>query len=101
MKLLPKGDKKLLHAWAFYDWANSVYPLVISSAIFPIFYGALTLTKDSNGKILDDTVPFLGINFNNDTLISYVTAAAFLVFPFKLKAPSVKTLVWVSNWFPG
>lgn len=75
---LPKGSKKLLHAWAFYDWANSVYSLVIASAIFPIFYGALTLTKE-NGKIIDDTVTFLGIDFNNDTLISYVTAAAFLV----------------------
>ena len=30
-----KGDKKLLRAWAFYDWANSVYALVISTAIFP------------------------------------------------------------------
>ena len=36
-----KGDKKLLNAWALYDWANSDYPLVISSAVFPIYYGAL------------------------------------------------------------
>jgi len=79
MTNLPKGSKKLLNAWAFYDWANSVYSLVIASAIFPIFYGALTLTKDANGKILDDTVSFLDIDFNNDTLISYVTAAAFLM----------------------
>ncbi|MFL2666461.1 MAG: hypothetical protein ACJ0NM_03685 [Flavobacteriaceae bacterium] len=27
-----KGDPKVLNAWAFYDWANSVYPLVISSS---------------------------------------------------------------------
>lgn len=33
-----KGDPKIIRAWTFYDWANSVYPLVISSAIFPIFY---------------------------------------------------------------
>ncbi|MDX1428222.1 MAG: MFS transporter, partial [Salegentibacter mishustinae] len=79
MKVLPKGHKKLVRAWAFYDWANSVYSLVISSAIFPIFYGALTIVKDENGAILDDTVDFLGISFNNDSLISYVTAAAFLV----------------------
>ena len=79
MPHLPKGSKKLLNAWAFYDWANSVYSLVIASAIFPIFYGALTLVKDENGTILDDTVHFLGFNFNNDTLISYVTATAFLV----------------------
>ncbi len=79
MKDLPKGSKKLLNAWAFYDWANSVYSLVIASAIFPIFYGAITIIKDEDGKILDDTVKFLGFNFNNDSLISYVTALAFLV----------------------
>src|SRR5690606_14988652 len=78
MKDLPKGSKKLLNAWAFYDWANSVYSLVIASAIFPIFYGAITIIKDEDGKILDDTVLFLGFNFNNDSLISYVTALAFL-----------------------
>ena len=33
MKFYKKGDKKLLNAWAFYDWANSVYPLVISTAM--------------------------------------------------------------------
>ena len=82
MKQLPKGSKKLMNAWAFYDWANSVYPLVISSAIFPIFYGALTLVKDSDGNIIDDTVHFLGYDFNNDTLISWVTGAAFLVVSF-------------------
>ena len=78
MKHLPKGSKKLIKAWAFYDWANSVYSLVISSAIFPIFYGALTIVKGENGEILSDTVHFWGINFNNDALISYVTALAFL-----------------------
>ena len=44
MPNLPKGSKKLLNAWAFYDWANSVYSLVIASAIFPIFYQALFKT---------------------------------------------------------
>ena len=80
--VLAKGSRKLLNAWAFYDWANSVYNLVISSAIFPIFYGALTLVKDEEGNVVSDTVHFLGIDFNNDTLISYVTAAAFLVVSF-------------------
>jgi len=82
MNQLPKGSKKLIHAWAFYDWANSVYSLVISSAIFPIFYGALTIVKDADGNKIYDTVTFLGIDFNNDTLISYVTAGAFLVVSF-------------------
>ncbi|AYN67145.1 MFS transporter [Euzebyella marina] len=80
--IAPKGSKKLLNAWAFYDWANSVYNLVVSSAIFPIFYGALTLVKDENDNVISDQVSFLGIEFNNDTLISYVTAAAFLAVSF-------------------
>lgn len=79
MKHLGKGSKKLLNAWAFYDWANSVYSLVIASAIFPIFYGAITIVKNEKGAIISDNVPFLGLNFNNDSLISYVTALAFLV----------------------
>ena len=79
MKYPPKGSKKLLNAWAFYDWANSVYSLVIASAIFPIFYGAITIVKDADGTIISDTVSFLGFNINNDSLISYVTSLAFLV----------------------
>lgn len=79
MKKLPKGSNKLLNAWAFYDWANSVYSLVIASTIFPIFYGALTIVKSEQGEIIDDTVHLFGISFNNDSLISYVTAAAFLL----------------------
>ena len=82
MEALQKGDKKLLNAWAFYDWANSVYSLTISSAIFPIFWGALTIVKDADGNKISDTVTFLGFDLNNDSLISYVTALAFLVVSF-------------------
>lgn len=82
MKHLPKGSKKLIQAWAFYDWANSVYSLVITSAVFPIFYGALTIVRDEQGNKIKDTVDFLGISFNNDALISYVTALAFLAVSF-------------------
>jgi UMF1 family MFS transporter len=71
MPILPKGHPKLLNAWAFYDWANSVYSLVIASAVFPIFYNALF-----DGK--KPYVAFLGYNFKNSALISFVTAAAFL-----------------------
>jgi UMF1 family MFS transporter len=40
--MLEKGNKKTIRGWIFYDWANSVYNLVISSAIFPIFYDTVT-----------------------------------------------------------
>ncbi len=69
---LPKGSKKLLNAWAFYDWANSVYPLVISSAIFPLYFGFL-FPKDGAD------LHFLGFDFKATALISFVTAFAFLV----------------------
>lgn len=75
MKNLPKGHSKLLNAWAFYDWANSVYPLVISSAIFPLYFGFLF--PKSNPYIL-----FLGIEFKSTALISFVTAFAFLSVAF-------------------
>lgn len=80
--MLQKGHPKLLNAWAFYDWANSVYSLVISSAIFPIFYGALTLVKNGEGEIINDQVEFLGFSFNNNALIGYITAFAFLIISF-------------------
>lgn len=75
MSDLPKGSKKLLNAWAFYDWANSVYPLVITSAVFPIFYMAL-FSKDH------PYIHVFGSEVKNSALISFVTAAAFLVVAF-------------------
>ncbi len=52
MPQLQKGDSKLLNAWAFYDWANSVYALVISSTIFPLYYGALFRQKNIEEIVL-------------------------------------------------
>ena len=44
LKYSKSKPEKVLNAWAFYDWANSVYPLVISTAVFPIYYMALFLS---------------------------------------------------------
>ena len=75
MKTYLKGSKKLLNAWAFYDWANSVYPLTITSAIFPIFYSSL---------FLDDirTVEAFGILFNDTSLITLLTSFTFIIIAF-------------------
>jgi UMF1 family MFS transporter len=75
MKTLEKGSSKLLNAWAFYDWANSVYPLVISSAVFPIFFESLFTDKSHYINVF-------GLTLKNTALISFVTAAAFLVVAF-------------------
>ena len=72
MKQLEKGSKKLLNAWAFYDWANSVYTLTIASSIFPIFYSALFLSEIK-------VVHAFGTEFKSTALITFVTAFTFLV----------------------
>lgn len=75
MEHLPKGSKKLLNAWAFYDWANSVYTLTIASSIFPLFYGSLFLTKT-------ELIPAFGFEFKQTVLIELITAFTFLVVAF-------------------
>ena len=72
--MLQKGDKKLINAWAFYDWANSVYSLVIGTAVFPLYYSSITENK---------SVWFLGMKWNiPDTLYSYALSFSFLVVAF-------------------
>jgi UMF1 family MFS transporter len=73
--MLQKGDKKLTHSWAFYDWANSVYSLVISTAVFPIYYDTVTQTESG-------MVQFLGMQFNNTSLYTYALSFSFLIVAF-------------------
>jgi len=75
--MLKKGDPKIIRAWTFYDWANSVYPLVISSAIFPIFYEKKT-SYIFGGKLIDD-VTVLGFHFKNTEFYSYVVALSYII----------------------
>lgn len=68
-----KGNKKIIHAWSMYDWANSVYSLVITSTIFPIYYGAVTRTE------LSDKVYFFGFEFINTSLLAFAVSCSFLI----------------------
>jgi UMF1 family MFS transporter len=70
---LELDDPKKIKAWTFYDWANSAYSLVISSALFPIYFSAIT---DNNGS---RKVEFLGRTFNSESLLSYAISFSFLV----------------------
>jgi UMF1 family MFS transporter len=78
MKILEKGSKKLTKAWAFYDWANSVYPLVISTAVFPIYYSSITSTFANDAG----DVSFLGIMWNPTSLYDYTLSLSFLIVAF-------------------
>lgn len=68
------NDKKTINAWCMYDWANSVYSLTITSAIFPIYYQSVAV--NANGG---DRVSFFGIEVVNSVLYSYALSASFLM----------------------
>jgi len=95
---MEKGNKKIIRGWVMYDWANSVYNLVISSAIFPIFYDSQTkhAYAASKGYLDGDglvdvnmikenetvLVNFFGSELSSSVLYSFVLSASFLVVSF-------------------
>lgn len=67
------ASKKVINGWAMYDWANSVYNLVITTTFFPIYFLAVTSNR------ADHKVSFLGREFVNSSLYDYVLAVAYLL----------------------
>lgn len=73
-----KNDRRTINAWAMYDWANSVYMLVITSAIFPAYYNQVTKVNGSTkikvlGFITENTAAYsiaLGLSFGIIALLS-------------------------------
>jgi UMF1 family MFS transporter len=68
-----QNNHRTIRAWCTYDWANSVYSLVITSAIFPIYYQAVTTTEGN------DQVLFAGFTVTNSVLYSFALSFSFLV----------------------
>ncbi len=71
------ASKKIVNGWAMYDWANSVYNLVITTTFFPAYYAAVTSLEK-----FPDGITFLGRRFVNTELKDYVLAFGFLVIAF-------------------
>jgi UMF1 family MFS transporter len=73
-----KDNKRITTGWTFYDWANSVYPLVITSSIFPIYWSSVVkeVTKTDSGK---SPVDFLGFQVPGSSLLTYAISASFLL----------------------
>lgn len=71
---MEKNDKKVIRSWAFFDWANSAYNLVITSTIFPAYYTIIT-TTEAHG----DQVTFFGRTFTNTALSNYALSVAYLI----------------------
>lgn len=64
-----QNHPKVIRAWTFYDWANSAYSLIITSAIFPAYYTAIVM----------DPVQFFGYNISRAALASYSISFSFLL----------------------
>lgn len=75
--IMQTAPKKVINGWAMYDWANSVYNLVITSTVFPAYYE--TITGDGNDATGNDTVRFLGREFVNTALYNYALAFAMII----------------------
>lgn len=68
------NDKKIINAWCMYDWANSVYSLTITSAIFPIYFQNVAV--NANGG---DRIQAFGFEIVNSVLYSYALSLSFLM----------------------
>ncbi|MES1217087.1 MAG: MFS transporter [Bacteroidota bacterium] len=68
------ASKKVVNGWAMYDWANSVYNLVITTTFFPAYYAVVTSVTN-----FPDGVPVFGRFFNNTALKDYVLSLGFLI----------------------
>ncbi len=71
---MQKNNSRLINAWCSYDWANSVYNLIVTTAIFPIYYSAAT--REAFGG---EVVQFFGIPFVNTVLYTYAISFSFFL----------------------
>lgn len=70
------ASKKVINGWAMYDWANSVYNLVITTTFFPAYYAAVTGPQNEQFK---HGITFLGRTFTNTEIKDYVLSFGFLI----------------------
>lgn len=63
------NNKRVQFGWAFYDWANSVYSLVISTAIFPIYFNA----------VAPERIEMFGREYHSSAIYSYSLTFAFIL----------------------
>jgi len=71
---MEKNNKRIINAWASYDWSNSVYNLIVTTAIFPIYYSAAT-KEAFQGELIS----FFGLTIKNTVLYTYAISFSFLL----------------------
>lgn len=63
-----QNDKKTIRAWALFDWANSAYALVISTAIFPVYFT----------NAAPERVDLFGNSISSSSLFTFAVSFAYI-----------------------
>lgn len=101
------NDKKTINGWAMYDWANSVFNLVIVSAIFPQYFTGVTKIAAENAGTVRTTVEngvessahyikIFGFEFLNTALFSYCGSVFYFI--VALLAPMLSGIADYAGW---
>ena len=69
MLAIELNNKKTINAWAIFDWANSAYALVISTAIFPGYFEEYTPKEIGLGPL----------TFSNSSLYSFAVSFSYII----------------------
>ena len=69
---IPLNDPKTVNGWAMFDWANSAYALVITTAVFPAYYNALS----------DGPVTVFGKSLGLESLLAFAISTAYILLAF-------------------
>ena len=72
--MIEKNNRKVINAWCSYDIANSVYSLIVASALFPIYYENVTAEAFGSGL-----VNFFGFQIRNTVLYDYAIALGYAI----------------------
>jgi UMF1 family MFS transporter len=67
-------ERRVIWAWCMYDWANSAYPLVISTALFPVYFNLVA--RDHPQTTL---VTFGGLRWESASLYSAVIGTSYAI----------------------
>lgn len=68
------APNKVINGWAMYDWANSVYNLVITTTFFPAYYAYITSLPQ-----FKEGVSLFGRTFINTELKNYFLVGAYII----------------------
>ena len=68
------NDKRTVNGWAMFDWANSAFALVITTAIFPGYLEA----------VVDDQFVFLGFDMKDSAILGFSISFAYIIISLSL-----------------